>query len=648
MASLEYQVVGRSFAPEPCNAEHPAPGVSRRRTGQRLPRSASHVVLGSKAASPELLSPKSRLQGIAEALVSPTHRAASVSTQRSPTLAKALLPSCTMSLEHLASVVHLPSNYERQSRAPKVPERPEPRRFECQVSPPEPPRQDTLLSASVALKSSGSDARGHAQLEVPSLEASDDWARVKNGGKPLLKRAYGRPSAREVLLQGGLLHVASAPLLSPSSPASPSSASGGLTRRVSKVQLGYPQSNISEAQVSRREVLKRARELQEQAPESPSAGRPKATKTNKKHVSWESDLACTTSAPDLSKTGYVQVSSSQSSEDGNPSQALKKSISMMECLYDLRRVGATAEETDMQANPQEEPDEAMLHSVLKELNDTYAMLEFAEDQLQNGQDLAATTGGKRHATAVISARTLAVVQRKRELLKDVEDRTASFEAAHARREELLPLLVADQIQPPPELAKIPKFIASYTHVGGSPADANKSNFKSFASSFKLPSQHQALRRLRQLADEAAEWWAEACLEEAGKGAGHAVLRRLFDVAVNTGVDEDHPKLLRAVKIINDRLAERVIQEAREMLEKDSFMAERSKPNPPPVGPAAGMADKIEERIQSAVKEGVPSHDHRLSDAQAICKTLRERDGERKRLNNRQKRLEAQGKSQAAS
>merc|ERR1712176_599649 len=96
------------------------------------------------------------------------------------------------------------------------------------------------------------------------------------------------------------------------------------------------------------------------------------------------------------------------------------------------------------------------------------------------------------------------------------------------------------------------------------------------------------------------------------------LRRLFDVAVGTGVDINHPKLIRAEKILIDRLADRVLKEAVERQQKDADAAAKQG-DKMTVGPAALAADKID-------------------------KALREADGQRKRLAARQKRLEAEGRA----
>merc|ERR1712217_797469 len=137
-----------------------------------------------------------------------------------------------------------------------------------------------------------------------------------------------------------------------------------------------------------------------------------------------------------------------------------------------------------------------------------------------------------------------------------------------------------------------------------------SDFNSFVSSFRLPNGHLTLRRLKLIAEEAGEWWAEACLAEAAKGADHKALRRLFDVAVGTGVDITHPKLVRAERILIDRLADRVLKEAQDHQQKDARAAEKMG-DKMTVGPASLSADKIEKLMFESIEEGVPKDDPRL-------------------------------------
>merc|ERR1719245_1024810 len=124
-------------------------------------------------------------------------------------------------------------------------------------------------------------------------------------------------------------------------------------------------------------------------------------------------------------------------------------------------------------------------STLRELNDSVGDLQELEEQLSQGLIPVKYNGGARHATAVITARTLAVVQRKAALLESVRNRTVALLAAHGQFEEMLPGIVAGEVQPPECLKGIKRFVDRHTHSPGNPVDANRVNFKAFVSSFKL-------------------------------------------------------------------------------------------------------------------------------------------------------------------
>lgn len=319
-------------------------------------------------------------------------------------------------------------------------------------------------------------------------------------------------------------------------------------------------------------------------------------------------------------------------DDGTPTPALQRSMKLLDSLYDLRRIDADGEE---------EADDALLHATLKDTHDNEGVLRSLEFNLVDGTGAVADCGGARHATNVLCTRTLLVVRRKATLLNEVEYRIAGIERVMAGCENLCSEIVAGTRDNPLELCEVRKFIRQHTH-NGSPADENKTDFLTFANTFKLPGAHDSLLKLREIATAAGEWWAEACIREATKGIGHLALKRLFNIALGTGVDPEHYKLIRAEVILTDRLAERVLKEAKERLERDTYMAERAPV--PPVGPASVMADKIEVEMKQAVAEGVKKGDLRLKEAAKIAQKLREEDGVRKRLANREKRLAEKAKA----
>lgn len=384
--------------------------------------------------------------------------------------------------------------------------------------------------------------------------------------------------------------------------------------------------------------------------------------TTSKRISWDDKLPGVEPPIDPmtieTRTKLISSLSTESRDPSmpNPTFALHRSARKMDSLFELRRVGpqyagpdgeAIKSDTEAPTSPSprhasgdEEQGEALLHGTLRCLTDSEADLRLLEGLLSNGLEDTKDVGGARHATAVISLRTLQAVRRKASLLHDVEGRLAAVEETHAVRDETLPKVAAGQEGAPPALVGIKKFVREYTHLSPSPADDNKSDYQAFVRTFKLPARHKTMVKLRELADQVGEWWAEACLSEAEKGAVHAVLRRVIDVALATGVDKEHPKIIRAMRIINDRLAERVLREAKERLEQDLIL--NASQASPPVGPAFALGDRIEADVDDAVKEGVPAKDPRLKESLLICKELREKDGERRRLAAREKRLAGQG------
>lgn len=366
-------------------------------------------------------------------------------------------------------------------------------------------------------------------------------------------------------------------------------------------------------------------------PGTADTGRPCSTR---KRVSWSDDLDGTSMMsvkdPVYNTLGLV---TSQSLEDGTPSLALQRSMKLLDSLYDLRRIDADGDDQDN--------DEALLQATLKDTHDCEAALRSLEFNLVDGTHAVADSGGARHATNLICSRTLLVVKRKAALLHNVERRTAAITDIMSRCEELCAQIVEGTAENPKQLDGVKRFIRLHTHHGN-PADENKTDFQGFANSFKLPAGHDLLLKLKEVAAAAGEWWAEACVREATKGIAHAALKRLFRIALGTGVDADHYKLVRAEVILTDRLAERVGKDAKDRLERDLFMAERAPV--PPVGPASVAADKIEQEIKEAIAEGVKKGDLRLKEAAKIAQQLRENDGQRKRLANREQRLkEKKGK-----
>lgn len=213
-------------------------------------------------------------------------------------------------------------------------------------------------------------------------------------------------------------------------------------------------------------------------------------------------------------------------------------------------------------------------------------------------------------------------------------------AAQADSEQILRSLVERGTAAPEELYGVRQFVRSFTHRGN-PAEADRKNFRQFASTFKLPGQHKLLEGFQDIAAEAGAWWAEKAYQEAIAGAGHIPIMQLMELAVSVGADPQEPMLLRARDVLLERLRVRISAFAQDCMEKDDLAEKRAKERNqvPPLGMAATNADRIEAEVFEAIRMGMDKEDPCIEEAQNIIKVLRQKDGERKRLHNRNKRLQ---------
>jgi len=200
---------------------------------------------------------------------------------------------------------------------------------------------------------------------------------------------------------------------------------------------------------------------------------------------------------------------------------------------------------------------------------------------------------------------------------------------------------------PSELKGMKDFVQSHTQRSSERTELTHiSDFQGFIALYKLPAQHSSLQQLLELGEEAGEWWADACLRQAQQGATFEQLQRLLHAAVDCGADSDHFKIHRATKLVKDRLINRladdVLQKAQKRFQNDKAMAERT-PNPKP-GSSSRLADEIEDDIKKAGSQGVPLNDKRLEQARGLAAELRQLDGVRKRMANREARLSSNAKA----
>jgi len=298
-------------------------------------------------------------------------------------------------------------------------------------------------------------------------------------------------------------------------------------------------------------------------------------------------------------------------DEHEKSAAFKRSMAVLSSLYSLRRAGWEQGEEGP-----EEPEEPLMRETLRDLADTEAALGRTEGMLLSAHEPVHDCGGSRHATAVVSSRTLLVVQRKRALLRACEERLAAFQRAQARAGELLAGLVAGTDTAPQELLGVNRFVAAHTHRGGQPVDENKSDFQGFASSFLLPTGHQALRRLDQLAAEATAWWAKAALKEAQAGTDTAAVLCLINLATAIQGDPNHEAIVRCRAALGDVLAENALRSALALQLKDAELVARSAKAQPES--AKKCAELINAEITAAVKMGAPPPHASLSQAKKLA------------------------------
>lgn len=494
---------------------------------------------------------------------------------------------------------------------------------------------------------------------APSLGLSNDTARVRNCGKAL-RGAPAAAVAAQLEEQFALRTPLSRSAPSLASPDGPTDRSTprrarGLVRQASKVLVHYPDVDPRMA--------------------SPHLGVDGQTAHFTSFTSSPSRRQLSPKANTKSREECFWPKAFDIVKEGSQSIALAKSRASQSALADLRRCSkvekkktvvdlatsdpsapgsgadggggegqapppAEADPAGGEAGPEAPPaevDDAPMNQLLKDASDCEADLRDFELTIATSYDSGAESGATRHATMLISGRMLEVVRRKADLLRDVEQRVVSFERAHAQRDETLKQLIggarAEEFQ---DLYGVLPFVKRFTHVGG-PQNADKSDFVGFVRSFKLPAEHKSLQSLRNKVQEVGEWWAATVLDQAEQGTGHKQLEQMFEVALKTGADPEHFMLVRARKIIVGRLADRCLEEAKELFERDRLAEERSKV--PRVGPAAEAADQIEQLIFKAVKEGVSEKERRLELARSLVRQLREADGQRKRKLNRLKKQE---------
>lgn len=594
---------------------------------------------------------------------------------------------------------------------------------------------------------------GNCHIMAPSMGPSNDAMRIRNAGRrtgaicPRKPRMLHSSESEPILGQACKPAWESAnsevakPL--PSSPLGLDMKTPrtmrGLVRKHSKVNLGLPVHRLR-GDVRPSEPAKRTKSRsptpehrkREDRSTSPAPKKP----SNTKRVTFSDDLL-EQSMHELS-TFFSSPNKSTRSETDLREAGRMRSACLMVSLYDLRRAGkddpasrpsspspvrtevsttdAGVAGGDSQVAPVEEPD-TLMNATLKDLEDDEASLRKLEAMMAGAHEPVNLLGGSRHATAVVSSRTFGVVSRKAYLMQSIEARIHAFQEAHDRRDDHLKEIVGNA-ELDRRLVGVKEFLVAHMHRKGEPIGEDRSSFQVFVSSFGLPSKHKAVLKLRGLANEAADWWAAAALQQAVAGAEAQVVRRLMDCVAIISGNPNHPALANVAGILGDCLATKVLEAAKRYWERDEATVTHSPiPQPesakktadlifaeikgavamgappkhpclgeakvletemrtaetdrhaervfkyaqelqdkddaeaakatgvPPVGPASDKADLIDRELQRTVSEyGVDENHSWMTQANNIGKGLRDKDGERKRMANREKRLAEQNNS----
>lgn len=276
----------------------------------------------------------------------------------------------------------------------------------------------------------------------------------------------------------------------------------------------------------------------------------------------------------------------------------ERSACIRESFHELRR--ATSGE-DGQG-----PEESLVNTTLRDTEDSVESLSKVIEKLDTLQDPVLMVGATRHATAITAARALAVVQRKRELIRSCEERIVAFEKTQARREEILDAVIEGH-DPPQDIVGIDKFISSKTHKGGlNPADDKRPDFQAFSQTFGLPPGHQSLRRLKAVAREATLWWARVASEQAHVSVDMMPVQRLLDLSEKIIGKWKNPHNVEARDVMSTTMADKVLASCEALIRKDeAFVGTMSTAQPES---ARTCADLINSQIKIAVSMGTsPMH-----------------------------------------
>lgn len=264
-------------------------------------------------------------------------------------------------------------------------------------------------------------------------------------------------------------------------------------------------------------------------------------------------------------------------------------------------------------------------ATLNGTHDTSREVHVVLEGLEELQRPVMESGGSRHATAIVAFRTLLVVRRKHELLKTVEGRKTIFEKEAALREKIFQDVTANTAPCPEGLLNIRHFVTKHMHKPEDhPADADRSNFEHFASTFGMPRRHTYNEEMMELAKQTVIWWVLETLELAMNDGESEQIKRHMDVVNGIGAakevyEEIAEHIKRCMDIMGDRLAERCLKVAQNLRDKDRQVAERSKEAQPTSAKDAAIA--VNDEIRRAVSLGAPNKHPKLLEAKTIATAL---------------------------
>jgi len=143
-------------------------------------------------------------------------------------------------------------------------------------------------------------------------------------------------------------------------------------------------------------------------------------------------------------------------------------------------------------------------------------LRYSFNKLSDTRKAALELGACRHATVMMSTRTIAVCQRKIELLIKLEKNCCAFTEACQQKNAIVEYVVggADAAEVVGPAAGMRERLREFVHAGdrGRPELADRTDFERFAATFGLPAHHVDVLSARQMFKTECDAWSQLILE----------------------------------------------------------------------------------------------------------------------------------------